>query len=194
MQSFPVHHILTSVPGQLRRYPVVSCAAGQTWFWDGVRFSMLAPGQSLLMSDNDNSCVLKIESEFGALLLTGDIEGRAEAWLVQSYGRKLKSDVLVVPHHGSKTSSTMNFLQAVRPGLALIPAGYRNRFGFPHNEVLQRYEAQRISWLNVADQGAIEVHLGKSGMELVSQRLEQGRYWNMKPERLAKYQRIDKDF
>ncbi|MGR9043912.1 MAG: DNA internalization-related competence protein ComEC/Rec2 [Gammaproteobacteria bacterium] len=182
VQSFAVDHILTSVPENLSRYSVDRCEAGQAWLWDGVRFSMLAPGPQILAAENDNSCVLKIESEFGNFLLTGDIEQQAESWLVQTYGGKLRSDIMVAPHHGSKTSSTRAFLRLVRPEVALIPAGYKNRFGFPHKEILQRYEAQQITWLNAAEQGAITVHLKKSGREIHSQRREQGRYWNMKPE------------
>lgn len=179
--AFAVDRIYSSVPEQLSPYSAGPCEAGQGWVWDRVRFSMLAPNERQMATENDNSCVLKVESESGTLSLTGDIERQAESWLVQTYGRQLKSDVLVVPHHGSKTSSTLPFLKTVEPVLALIPAGHKNRFGFPHQEVLRRYSKQHIAWMNTADHGAITVHLRKGGMKVISQRLEHGRYWNMRP-------------
>ena len=185
LKSVTVANIYSSVPEQLSYHAAGMCESGQSWVWDEVHFSMLAPGSRMLTAENDNSCVLRVESEFGSLLLTGDIEEQAESWLVRTYGGQLKADILVAPHHGSKTSSTVSFLQAVKPNIALIPAGYKNRFGFPHQEVLQRYAALGIEWLNIADHGAITMQLRRGGPEIVSQRLEQGRYWNMKPKRVS---------
>ena len=177
-----VGKIYSSALEQLSPYSVAKCESGQVWMWDEVRFSMLAPGRELLGSENNNSCVLMIEAESGRLLLTGDIEKQAESWLVQTYDGQLQADVLVAPHHGSNTSSTTAFLQAVAPDVVLIPAGYKNRFGFPHQAVLHRYSAEHIQWLNTADQGAIKVFLSENGLTVGTQRREQGRYWNMKPE------------
>jgi ComEC/Rec2-related protein len=108
MHGMETEKVVTSVPQQLSEYAPIECTAGQTWRWDEVEFTMLGP-QQVFASDNDNSCVLKIQSKHGAVLLTGDIEAAAESRLVETYGEALKADVLVAPHHGSKTSSTIGF-------------------------------------------------------------------------------------
>jgi competence protein ComEC len=177
--SMPTERVLTSVPQKLSDFAPTPCTTGQTWQWDEVTFSMLSPNHEYV-SDNDNSCVLIITSKHGALLLTGDIEEVAESWLVEHYGEKLQAKILIAPHHGSKTSSSLKFLQTVKPELILIPAGYRNQFGHPHPSVLQRYRQAGISWLNSADSGAIEVELASSGTSISSLRQINSHYWNAK--------------
>jgi competence protein ComEC len=119
------------------------CAAGQRWRWDGVDFEILHPDASDYESDaksNALSCVLRISNGAQTALLAGDIERAQEARLAQSAAASfLKADVLLVPHHGSKTSSTDVFLNAVAPSMAIVQAGYRNRFGHPAAPVLERY-------------------------------------------------------
>ncbi|MDD5631186.1 MAG: DNA internalization-related competence protein ComEC/Rec2, partial [Methylococcales bacterium] len=154
ISGIPTEQVLTSAPQQLSAYSPILCVAGKSWTWDNVRFTLLSPKHAFA-SENDNSCVLKIQSEQGAVLLTSDIEASAENWLTETYGNSLKADVLIAPHHGSKTSSTIGFLQAVRPEYVLIPSGYRSQFGHPHKEVLERYEQIKAKWLNSADSGAI---------------------------------------
>jgi competence protein ComEC len=135
-----------------------ACEAGQGWDWDGVHFRILHP----LASDyrpgaktNALSCVLRIVDAAGrSALLTGDIEARQEAALVERAGAALRSDVLVVPHHGSHTSSTDTFLDAVRPGVAVIQVGYRSRYGHPAPEVLARYRAHGIGVVRTDHCGA----------------------------------------
>lgn len=179
MRGMPAEKVLTSVPQMLSEYAPVQCAAGQSWVWDQVEFTVLAPRQAFV-SENDNSCVLKIRSQYGTALLTGDIEAAAESWLVNTYGEELKADVLVAPHHGSKTSSTAGFLQAVQPDYVLIPAGYRNQFGHPHKDVLARYRQVNAKWLSSAYSGAIAVNVGNSGFAVQGMRETEGRYWNAK--------------
>ena len=179
MQGMPTEQVLTSVPQQLSDYSPLMCEAGQSWTWDNVTFTLLSP-QHPFVSDNDNSCVLKIESEQGAVLLTSDIETAAESWLVETYGNQLKAKVLISPHHGSKTSSTFEFLQAVQPVYVLIPAGYRNQFGHPHQEVLDRYEQIKAQWLNTADSGAISLGVKEGLWQVQSLRATESKYWNIK--------------
>jgi len=178
LHDMKIEQVLTSVPRQLSDYAPLRCVAGQSWMWDEVKFTVLAPPPQGFVADNDNSCVLKIQSEHGALLLTGDIEAAAESWLVETYGEQLKANVLIAPHHGSKTSSTQAFLRAVQPDMVLIPAGYRNQFGFPHPAVVQRYQGINAKWLNSADSGAIDIRAKENAWIVTTQRNMAGKYWN----------------
>ncbi|TAN66127.1 MAG: DNA internalization-related competence protein ComEC/Rec2 [Methylobacter sp.] len=177
MHDLPTEKLLTSVPQLLSGYGPIACIAGQSWLWDGVQFTMIAP-QLAFVSENNNSCVLKIQSAHGTVLLTGDIEAAAESWLVESYGDALKADVLVAPHHGSKTSSTSVFLQAVQPDYVLIPAGYRNQFGHPHKDVLARYRQVNAKYLSSADSGAITVKVKNNTLLVQGMRETESKYWN----------------
>ncbi len=119
------------------------CRSGQTWVWDGVRFEFLHPTDAEAdpaARPNTQSCVLRVAATGGPVaLLTSDIEREQELRLAGRLGDALRADVLVVPHHGSRTSSTPLFLAAVRPRLAVMQAGYRNRFSHPAAEVVARY-------------------------------------------------------
>jgi competence protein ComEC len=123
------------------------CVAGQTWRWDGVQFEVLHPVPSLAQEvsrgdkPNAQSCVLRVQGARGSALLAGDIEQPQEQAMVKR-GTRLAADVLLVPHHGSKTSSSAAFLSAVQPKIALVQAAYRSRFGHPAPQVLQRLRAQ----------------------------------------------------
>src|SRR5262249_48960664 len=116
------------------------CEAGQDWRWDGVRFTILQPAAALYATPyakpNDLSCVLRVDSDDGSVLLTGDLEARGELDLVRSNSTALRADVLLVPHHGSRTSSTLAFIDAVAPKVAVFTSGYRNRFGHPRPEIV----------------------------------------------------------
>lgn len=177
LAAMPVTRIFSSVAefaeGDDRQY----CRDGQQWEWDGVSFIMLGPGESLVDKENDSSCVLKMIARDWSALLTGDIEQHAESWLVQSKGEDLSSDVLVAPHHGSKTSSSLDFLRQIAPKMILVPAGYSNRFGFPHREVLARYRKLGLPWKNVGEQGAMHVVSDKGQLIIESQRTIRKRYW-----------------
>jgi competence protein ComEC len=124
------------------------CEAGQSWEWDGVRFEFMHPPADDAAPEaksNARSCVLRVADAAGrSVLLAGDIEAAQEAALVARLGSRLRSDVLLVPHHGSRTSSTEGFLDAVQPRVAVVQAGYRSRYGHPAPEVLARYQARGI--------------------------------------------------
>ncbi len=146
--------ILSSVP---ERLPTANhCIAGQSWQWDGVSFSLLHPRSDDQESENNLSCVLKVSTKNNSVLLTGDIESKAEKLLVQRYGSKLASTLLVVPHHGSKTSSSYAFIHAVNPEIVLFPVGYRNRYGFPKQDIVKRYNTQNRILFDSARYGAIQ--------------------------------------
>jgi competence protein ComEC len=132
---------------------------------------------------NDLGCVLKIIAPGGTVLMTADIEKKSEAELIERNAddpAALKADVLVMPHHGSKTSSTEEFLDAVKPQIALIPVGYRNRFRHPHPDVMARYAERGVKVYRTDDAGALTMKLGaavNSKIEVKSYRLERSRYW-----------------
>lgn len=178
LQQTIVGNVLTSVPETIKNANVTLCQAGQKWIWDAVEFSVLSPSKQKFASKNDNSCVLKIVSKAGTILLTGDIEKTAEAYLVARYGNALNAEVMLAPHHGSNTSSSIQFLQAVQPKVILIPAGYRNRFGFPDQRVLYRYKKIGAEWFVAGQLGAITVE-GKQNQWLIhNYRSTKGKYWN----------------
>jgi len=168
------------VPELLAAYKAVACYVGQSWQWDQVNFRMLSPPKQGLKGENDNSCVLKIETAQGRFLLTGDIEKTAEAVLIEQ-SKGLLAEVLIAPHHGSKTSSSADFLAAVNPSVILIPAASPNRFGFPHAQVIDRYNQMGAEYFITGDSGALTVNFceGKAGIE--SYRAKHRRYWNRWP-------------
>lgn len=151
IENMPVRELLSSLetghPLHEAGVPSVRCEAGQSWVWDGVRFELLHPQPADYqrpLKPNGMSCVLKVSGAQGTALLTGDIERQQEAELLAAHGDALRSDLLLVPHHGSRTSSTAAFLDAVAPRVAVVQAGYRNRFGHPVGEVLDRLRARGV--------------------------------------------------
>jgi len=156
--------ILSSTPNLLPKASL--CKAGQSWQWDNVMFSILHPTEQDNDSENNLSCVLRVSNSTGSVLLSGDIEQEAEKLLIQRYGAKLHASILVAPHHGSKTSSSLSFINAVSPEFVLFPVGYRNRYHFPHKTVVDRYKSKEVRLLNTADHGAISF---KFGTQLISE-------------------------
>lgn len=162
------------------------CRAGQSWRWDGVEFAMLHPSQGGAGSDNNTSCVLSIAGPGGRALLTGDIEAAAEQELLARAGDLLAADVLVVPHHGSDSSSTPDFVAAVAPAYAVVSAGWHNRWGFPDPLVAARYRDAGVQLLHTGSLGAIRFDFPAAGTRPAPRawRREAGRFWNLpKPER-----------
>ena len=161
------------------------CAAGQNWEWDGVRFDILHPQiadygvedgtKSVRKTTNGVSCVLKVSTESLSVLLTGDIEAREEKAIIERSPSLLPSDVLLVPHHGARASSSPEFIEAVGARDVVFSAGYRNAFNHPRPEVLARYSAGR-HWRTDRD-GAIRVVLAGAG-DLSAWRTEHRRYWH----------------
>ncbi|HEC74179.1 MAG TPA: DNA internalization-related competence protein ComEC/Rec2 [Methylophaga aminisulfidivorans] len=131
------------------------CQAGQQWLWDEVSFKILAPFSESFGSRNNRSCVLSIKGKSRSALLPGDIERNTEQALVSRYGSSLKSDILAVPHHGSKTSSSNVFLNAVNPRYSLFSVGYRNRYHFPNTVIFKRYQDKDIVTYRTDHDGAI---------------------------------------
>jgi len=159
--------------------PMAPCLAGQAWSWDGVRFRVLNPRSARQSPrDNDRSCVLLVEGGGGRLLLAGDISDRIEPRVAAAVDQG-PGPVLLVPHHGSSSSSSVGFIAALRPRLAIVSAGWRNRFGHPRPDVLQRYAAAGVPVLNTATAGAVEVDFPAAAPPHVVARWRhrEARYW-----------------
>lgn len=167
--THPLQHV--GPPGQ-------RCEAGQQWQWDGVRFELLHPTPAHYtagLKPNDLSCVLRITAASGRrALLAGDLEADQEQGLVQREP-DLRADVLLVPHHGSKTSSSLALLTAVQPGVGVVQAGYRSRFGHPAPAVLARYQALGIPVVATPACGAWRWH-SHTGAAVCERALVR-RYW-----------------
>lgn len=181
MQAVGIGWVATSLPPAhgLVDARHVACVAGQRWVRDGVRFEFLHPLSSDRVTSKPNvrSCTLKITAGQQSILLTGDIEAPQERALLARDAHRLRADVLLAPHHGSGTSSTAAFLDAVSPRLALFQVGYRNRYRHPKPEVVERYLARGIRVLRSDRTGAISLTM--DGQQIgVTQACESPRYWS----------------
>ncbi len=137
------------------------CHQMRPWVWDGIKFEFL-PIQNVFLGTNNRSCVLKVSRGHAAMLLTGDIEYPAERYLVEQYSAQLKSTVLLVPHHGSKTSSSLSFLEHVSPLWAVVSYGAYNRYHFPHPSAMARYFEKKIPVYSTAEYGLLKIKLSDS--------------------------------
>jgi competence protein ComEC len=205
LRALPVTLLLTSVPKkysdlpkQLPYHPqvnnkwvkllqrhwlkptIINCQSGQHWRWDGVDFMMLSPQlDHLKNSANNQSCVLKINNTFHSILLTGDIEKPTEKILLLQKNF-LRSDIIVAPHHGSKTSSSKAFILAVQPEWVFYATGYHNRFHFPNQEVVERYHALHAQKIDTADDGQVSVDIPNQEccVKIHKMRVSSRHFWN----------------
>lgn len=157
-----------------------TCLRGDQWQWDGVDFEFLHPDDQTYSRRNNRGCVLKVSAGAKHLLITADIEYAVERQLIKIYGHELQSQVLVVPHHGSKTSSRQAFIDAVDPDIALLPVGYRNRYHHPKTDVVNRYRESGAATYHVGHLGAVTVLFdAQKGIKLVDEyRKSSRKYWN----------------
>ena len=181
MAMQPQAEVLTSMsadhPMQALR-SMHRCERGQSWVWDGVRFEVLHPSAAdyeRKLKPNALSCVLRVSAANASAMLVGDIEAAEEQSLVQS-GQTLHADWLLVPHHGSATSSTQAFLEAVRPSVAIVQAGYRNRFGHPRPDVLKRYDDLGVHVVQTPRCGATTWR-SEHPKQVQCERHQRSRYW-----------------
>jgi competence protein ComEC len=193
MQAMPIAWLASSLPDDsplLENIPMQqgaamrglrACVDGDKWEWDGVYFEILHPDKAADNEDekhrNDLSCVLRVSIGSQHILLTGDIEKTSEQRLLKEHAEKLTASFLVVPHHGSKTSSTPEFVAAVLPDYAVFTVGYRNRYGHPKEEVLQRYADSGAALLRSDQDGAILVEMDAQNLSIERYRLTHQRYW-----------------
>jgi len=157
---------------------IQTCTFGEVWSWQGLEFEVLWPPQRVKRAYNPHSCVVRIfepNSEF-SMLLTGDIE-RVSEWLLAREGRRLKSDVMLVPHHGSNSSSIKPFIEAVSPQLAIASLAKGNQWGMPSKSVIERYHKTGGAWLDTGESGQITITISKEGWKYHTIREQQGRQW-----------------
>ncbi len=174
--------VLTARHGGVQRSsgtPASPCVRGEAWWWDGVRFEFVHPEAGYSWNDNNGSCVLLIAADTGSALLTGDIEHDAEEQLA-ARERLPRADIVLVPHHGSRSSSSDALIERVRARVAIVSAGAGNRWKFPHEPVVRRWCESGARVITTADWGAISVHVDSSaGMQPPrAHRLEHRRYWH----------------
>jgi competence protein ComEC len=190
LQAVPVDWLVSSLkedhPIHLAAASAHQCRAGESWQWDDVRFEMLHPPEQSYsnskLKTNALSCVMKITTSHGSVLLPADIEKRSESQLVEHVGDGLASTVLVAPHHGSKTSSTDEFVSRVNPRLVIFTVGYRNRFGHPKNDVVERYQSIGSRVLRSDTDGAVSLRFAKNEVTVETARSLRRRYWHDIPE------------
>jgi competence protein ComEC len=139
-------------------------------------FSVLSPGIDSPQGGNNQSCVLRIDNGAYSILLTADIELATERWLIATPSL-LRADFLLVPHHGSKTSSSEEFLKAVGAGQAILSVGYASRYGHPHQDVMNRYAEANIGVVSTADSGSILLKINNINWSLTEYRSEDAAFW-----------------
>jgi len=185
LQALPVAWLASPLPAghvvaaQARRS--LPCHAGQFWQWDGVGFEVLHPSRESYsderIKDNDRGCVLKITSRYGSVLLPADVEQRSEQEMLARTPDKLAADLLIAPHHGSRTSSGEDFIVRAHPAKVVFTVGYRNRFGHPKPDVVERYrDAGAVLYRSDRD-GALLFRFGSDGMKATVWRESSPRYW-----------------
>lgn len=152
------------------------CERGQRWVWDEVVFEIVHPSSGAGGSDNDTSCVLRVIGAGRTTLVTGDIEASGESALVAAASNI--ADIITIAHHGSRTSSTPEFVATTSAALALVSAGYRNRWSFPKSDVIARWKEAGATVESTIDSGALEVSIRlNEPMSVRHFRRERRRYW-----------------
>jgi competence protein ComEC len=176
-ESMKPRFVLAGEP--LRAMRSRPCRAGATWWAGAVRFTILHPSLPTSGEGNDESCVVRVSIGAYSLLLTGDVEAAAERRMLERY-MPVGADVVVVPHHGSRTSSSVPFVDSVSPLVAIVSAAYANRWGFPRDAVVDRWEAVGASVLNTARHGAVRVRLcaAQGLVATEAERERRRRFWH----------------
>jgi competence protein ComEC len=158
--------------------PSKACTAGLKWNWDGVGFRFLHPPPHFPYLANESSCVLRIDSAHGSILLTGDIGEVIERDLVRLHAQDLRTDVVLIAHHGSAGSSDPAFVEATRPRIALVSSGHGNRFGHPRPDVMQRWQHAGARTFDTSASGALHVRFSARGPDVETRRGAQPRWWD----------------
>lgn len=159
------------------------CLQGQEIIWQGLTFSTFWPSDDTASDfgqNNDDSCVIKITDGQFSVLLTGDISKKVERKLLIKHTEQqidLKSNVLIAPHHGSKTSSSIRFIRGVSPQIVVFSSGYLNRWKMPVTEVVGRYQQANVTSFNTATSGMVEININQQGVEVQQYREDLWPFW-----------------
>ena len=176
IDAMKVKEVLTS---RLDKIPdAKACRAGQKWRVDHTLVSVLSPELETPQGSNNHSCVLLLEHFGTRVLLSGDIEKQVEQFLLNRHSEKLAADILLVPHQGSKTSSTGNFLDSVKPSAAILAAGYKNHYGHPHQSVVDRYLQRNVDLYTTIESGSILLKINQQEWEINEFRKLEKRFWH----------------
>lgn len=178
LDGIQTRSVLTSIPDIVDFPSLRTCEAGMNWDWDGVTVEVLHPQRDSSFTGNNASCVLRASSQYGSILLTGDIEAAAERRILETRRQSLRSTVLLAPHHGSMTSSTPRFVDAVSPQAVMFSTAYRNRFGFPKQAIIRRYQDVGSRILDTGSDGAIDIIVTRQGLKIDRFRKSNRRFWN----------------
>ena len=186
LQAVPTGWLLSSLPFEhpLAAAPVrhIACSDGQHWQWDDVSFEVLHPSAAQYLHPspkaNNMSCVIRVVSQHGSAMLTGDIETVDEMRLLQRHAAELHSDVLLAPHHGSNSCSSPEFITAVGASRGVFTVGYRNRFGHPRPNVVARYRERNVQMFRSDEDGAVSFDFGAGGIRIEREREQRKRYWH----------------
>ncbi len=180
MKEYPALNTSGGMPDLIPVKQAALCHDQQNWYWDGVKFEILYPSLGMKKSGNNASCVLKITHPQLSVLITGDIEKSAEKYLIKSLVKnELDVDIIIVPHHGSKTSSSSRFIQLISPKHAVFSSGYRNRYHHPHKKIVKRYQTADSKLYNTASDGSIIFSYNdKDKLNIRLWRSYNKRYWN----------------
>lgn len=185
LQALPVTWLASPLPAShavaAQARLSLPCHTGQSWQWDGVGFEILHPARESYLDerikDNDRGCVLKITGRYGSVLLPADVEQRSEQEMLARTPDRLAADLLIAPHHGSRTSSGEDFIARVRPSSVVFTVGYRNRFGHPKPDVVDRYRDAGATLYRSDRDGALLFRFGSGGMKTTAWREASPRYW-----------------
>ncbi len=185
LAALPVQRILSSLPHhhslQSQGVHHGPCRAGESWYWDNVHFELLHPSEADIANGhgktNASSCVLKITSTHGSVMLPSDIGAVEELELLHRQPDKLKANVMIAPHHGSNTSSTMAFIKQVDPELTVFTVGYLNRYGHPRKHIVERYCQMGSQVLRTDQHGAVLLRFSSQQWSFEHWRQLHRRYW-----------------
>ncbi|MCB6183786.1 DNA internalization-related competence protein ComEC/Rec2 [Leeia sp. TBRC 13508] len=187
LETLPVSNFYTSLDSQHPLSKIqghhVTCKTGLNWKWDDVAFTFLSPDQSILdaenIGDNHKSCVLRISTKSGAILIPGDAEIPEENSMMANWAKEqLKSDILVAGHHGSQTSSSLAWIQTVQPKEVIFTAGKNNHYHHPNRQVVDRFKMENVRTWTSATDGAISIDLKDGRYEISKMRSSKASFWH----------------
>ncbi len=178
LAAYPTALVESGEPARLS-VPAQQCLAGAAWEWNGVSFRIVHPHEPLPSVANDRCCVLEVRSGDRSLLLTGDISASVEGQVAVAVAPIATNLVLQVAHHGSRTSSSAEFIAALHPVLALVSTGYRNHFNHPSAAVVARYASAGVEMVNTAQAGFVSVRFGRDAKPRIVERgrIDRHPYW-----------------